>query len=261
MIELPCEGLRVFVSATPAEAERAVAREITELLTRAPEAVLGLATGSSPTGVYQELARLVASRRLSFARASSFNLDEYLDLDADHPQSFRRWMREHLFERIDLPRKRARFPVQDARGDSSAAACARFEGELLAAGGVDLQLLGIGRNGHVGFNEPGSARSTRTREVELHPWTREDAARAFGALELVPTRALSMGVETILDARAIRVLAFGERKAEIVRAALEGPIGPECPATYLRGHRDVRVHLDLASAGLLASARAVGLDA
>lgn len=261
MIELPAEGVRVFVSATRVEAERAVAREITELLARAPEAVLGLATGTSPIGVYQELARLVASRRLSFTRASSFNLDEYVGLDADHPQSFRRWMREHLFERIDLQRERARFPAPRALDEPNEAACARFEAELRAAGGVDLQLLGIGRNGHIGFNEPGSAPTTRTREVELHPWTRDDAASAFGGLEHVPVRALSMGVATILDARAIRVLAFGERKAEIVRAALEGPIGPECPASFLRGHRDVRVHLDLASAGLLASARAVGLDA
>lgn len=261
MIELPAEGLRVFVSATRAEGEHAVALEIAELLARTPESVLGLATGTSPIGVYRELARLVAARKLSFARASSFNLDEYLELEADHPQSFRRWMREHLFERIDLPSERARFPASNTPGEPHDAACARFEASLRAAGGIDLQLLGIGRNGHIGFNEPGSARATRTREVELHPWTREDAAAAFGGLEHVPARALSMGVATILDARAIRVLAFGERKAEIVRKALEGPIGPECPASFLRGHRDVRVHLDLASAGLLASARAVGLDA
>jgi glucosamine-6-phosphate deaminase len=204
--------------------------------------VLGLPTGNTPIGVYRELVRLHGERRISFATATTFNLDEYLGLGRDHPHSFRRWMTNRFFAHVDLPPERAHLP-ELAPSDPHAEA-ARYESAIRAAGGLDLMLLGIGRNGHVGFNEPGSTRDSRTRVVDLHAETREDAAITFGGLEHVPKRAITMGVATILDARAVRVLAFGAGKAGILRRTLHDPIGPAVPATYLREHADVRIYAD-----------------
>ena len=225
-----------------AEAERAVALEIAELVGARPEAVLGLATGTTPVGVYRDLRALVASGELDLSRAHTFNLDEYLGLERGDPRSFRARMDAELFDaariaRADLP-DCACAPADEARE------AARYERAIAAAGGIDLQILGIGRNGHVGFNEPGSARSTRTRAVELAPETRADAAAAFGGLERVPRRAITIGIATILDARRLRVLAFGAAKSAIVARALRGPIGPEVPASFLREHDDVVFWLD-----------------
>jgi glucosamine-6-phosphate deaminase len=167
----------------------------------------------------------------------------------DHACSFRRWTRENVLRHIDLPAARARFPDGEAR--DRAAAARALEDEIRAAGGIDLQILGVGRNGHIGFNEPGSARDSRTREVELHAWTREDAARSFGALVRVPLRAVTLGVATILEARRIRVLAFGVHKAAIVRETLRAPQGAGVPSTWLRGHPDARLYLDAEAASLL----------
>lgn len=247
MLELAGHSLPTFVFDDRAELARVLADEIARLAERPSATVLGLATGSTPVDTYREFARRRRDGSLSFARTTTFNLDEFVGLDAAHPQSFRRWIREHLFEHVDFAR--SSFPDVEAR-DLDAAGRA-YEDAIRGAGGIDLQVLGIGRNGHVGFNEPGSPRDSRTRVVDLHPWTREDAARAFGALESVPLRAVTMGVATILDARRVRVLALGAKKAAIVRATLVEPQGDALPSTWLRDHADVRLYLDREAASAL----------
>jgi glucosamine-6-phosphate deaminase len=240
--------MRIEVHGSRAEAARALAREIAALLRERPDAVLGLPTGATPVELYRELVRLHREEGLSFARARTFNLDEYLGLSEGDPRSFRAWMQAQLFGRVDLRPENAHVPRCAAAGPGEAR---RYAAELAAAGGIDLQVLGVGRNGHIGFNEPGSARDSRTREVELAAETRAAAAAACGGLERVPERALTLGVAEILEARAIRVLAFGKGKCEVVRRLCEGPIGPELPASFLRGHRDVQLFLDAeANAGL-----------
>ena len=230
------------------EACRALAREIAELVRAKPAAVLGFPTGESPVPLYRELVRLHREEGLSFARARCFNLDEYVGLPAGDPHTFRAWMQRQLFDEVDFVPGNTRLP----RGDGDAELEARrYAAALAEAGGIDLQLVGIGRNGHIGFNEPGSARDSRTRVVELAPETRAHAAAAFGGLERVPERAITLGVADILDARAVRVLAFGAGKAGVVRRTLEGHIGPDCPASFLRGHRDLRLVLDEQAAGEL----------
>jgi glucosamine-6-phosphate deaminase len=211
--------------------------------------VLGLPTGNTPVPLYRELARLHREERLSFARARTFNLDEYLDLAPGDPRSFRAWMQEQFFAHVDLAP--ANVHVPRAAGDGAAEA-QRYAAEIDAAGGIDLQLLGIGRNGHVGFNEPGSAREARARVVELASETRADAAALFGGLARVPRRAITLGIAEILAARAIRVLAFGKGKAAIVKRMLEGEVGPDCPASFLRGHAGLSILLDADAASALA---------
>jgi glucosamine-6-phosphate deaminase len=249
MHERPGLPVPTFVLDERADLARVVADEIEALVRRPPGAVLGLATGSTPLDVYRELARRHRESGLSFARATTFSLDEFLDLEAAHPQSFRRWMREHLFEHVDLDPARAHFPDVDAT--DIAAACAAYELSLREVGGIDLQVLGIGRNGHLAFNEPGSVRDSRTRAVELHAWTRADAAEKFGGLEHVPRRAVTMGLATIFDARRLRVIALGSKKAAIVRETLRARASADLPSTWLREHADVRLYLDREAAALL----------
>jgi glucosamine-6-phosphate deaminase len=237
------------------QAEQELAREIADLVRGRRRLVLGLATGDTPSGVYRELARMRRDEALDFGRVVTFNLDEFLGLPADHPRAFERWTEERVFEPLGIPRENRHVPGVDAAQATIPERCAAYELAIREAGGIDLLLLGIGRNGHVAFNEPGSSREARTREVELHPWTREDAATAFGGLASVPERAVTMGVATILAAKRLRVLAFGARKASIVRRAFEGPVGPEVPASFLRGHRDLRVWLDREAAAELGTGR------
>jgi len=198
--------------------------------------------------LYRELVRLHREEGLSFARARSFNLDEYLGLEPNDPCSFRAWMQAHFFAEVDFAPQNVHIP--NGAGEVQLALQGYAEA-LKRAGGIDLQLLGVGRNGHIGFNEPGSTRDSRVRVVQLASQTRAAAAAAFGGLAHVPERAITLGVGEILEARAIRVLAFGQEKAEIVRRMLEGAVGPDCPASFLRGHADVRILLDARAAGLL----------
>lgn len=239
----------VRVVADRREGECVVADELEALLRAKPTAVLGLATGGTMTGLYAELATRHAAGRLSFACARGFNLDEYLGLSAHDPRSFAAYMRSALLEQVDFVAGAARVPRGDA-ADHQAEARA-WERDLVAAGGIDLQLLGIGRNGHIGFNEPGSCRESRTRVLELHTTTREDAAAAFGGLAQVPTHALTMGVATILDARRIVLLAFGRSKAAIVRRMLQSAPGADCPASFLQHHPNTLVVLDREAAAEL----------
>ena len=219
-----------------------------DLLRRKPDAVLGLATGSTPLGLYARLAALCRAGALSFARATSFNLDEYVGLPATHDQSYRYFMEHNLFSHVDLPAERTHVP---SGLDVSDAALAGYDAAIEAAGGIDLQLLGLGGNGHIGFNEPGTPFGLGTHVVELTARTRQDNARFFASLDEVPTHAATMGVKTVMHARAILLLAFGSAKAEAVRAALTGPVTEEVPASVLQLHPDVTVFCDEEAAKLL----------
>lgn len=241
-------SLPVRIVVTREEAERAVALEIAELVRTKPRTVLGLATGSTPIGVYRELVRLHREEALDFSRAITFNLDEYLGLVSGHPSSFGRWMRSNFFDAVNVPEVNIHTLDGSLELARARVECERYEQTIADAGGIDLMMLGIGRNGHIGFNEPGAARDTRTRCVELHPWTRADAAHGFGGLEQVPHVAITMGVTTILDSRRLCVMAFGEHKAQIVKRTLEGAIGPDVPSTYLREHSNVCLWLDRSAA-------------
>lgn len=219
-----------------------------DLLRRKPDAVLGLATGSTPLGLYARLAALYRAGELSFRRATSFNLDEYVGLPATHSQSYRYFMEHNLFSHVDLPAERTHVP---SGLDVSDAALAGYDAAIEAAGGIDLQLLGLGGNGHIGFNEPGTPFGLGTHVVELTARTRQDNARFFASLDEVPTHAATMGVKTVMHARAILLLAFGSAKAEAVRAALTGPVTEDVPASVLQLHPDVTVFCDEEAAKLL----------
>ncbi len=214
-------------------------------------AVLGLATGSTPIGVYRELIRLHREEGLSFADVLTFNLDEYYPIDPSSPHSYHRFMWENLFSQIDIPRAAVHIPRGDLPRDEIADHLRRYEDEIRAAGGIDLQLLGIGRTGHIGFNEPGSGAESRTRLVTLDLVTRQDAAADFFGEENVPREALTMGVATILEAREIVILATGEHKAAIVRRALEGEVDHEVAATFLQRHPATVFYIDRPAAAAL----------
>ena len=243
-------GARLPVSlyADSDEASAAVAAEIAALIrTRAAEnktCVLGLATGSSPTRVYEELVRLHREEGLSFQNVVSFNLDEYFPMAPDSLQSYVRFMREYLFDHVDIRPENVHIPDGTVPAEQVAEYCRRYEAQIQEAGGIDLQLLGIGRTGHIGFNEPGSGPASRTRLITLDHVTRTDAASDFYGEENVPRRALTMGVGSILEARRIVLLAWGEGKAAVVKRMVEGEVTDTVPATYLQRHPAVQVVLD-----------------
>ena len=249
------EHVPLAVYAGSAEASRAVAGEIAALIRRrgaeGRPAVLGLATGSTPLGVYAELVRLHREEGLSFAHVISFNLDEYLPLPPAHPQSYHHFMWTHLFGHIDIRRENVHLPSGTVAAAEVDAHCRRYEEMIAAAGGIDFQLLGIGRTGHIGFNEPGSPRRSRTRQVTLDPVTRRDAAGDFGGEERTPAHALTMGVGTILAARRVVLMAWGEHKAAIVRTAVEEEPTSQVTASFLQEHDDALFVLDRAAAGAL----------
>ena len=224
------------------DAEAAVAlvvRLLANRLRARPDLVLGLATGRTMERVY---ARLVASG-VSFARATTFNLDEYIGLPPDDPNAYRQYMRRHLLDHVDLPPGRAHLP--DGAAPDLKEAARAYERAIATAGGIDVQLLGIGEAGHIGFNEPLSALASRTRDKVLTPTTRAQNAAMFGGdPERVPARALTMGVGTILEARELIVLATGPRKAAVVARAVEGPLTAMVSASALQLHPDCKVVLD-----------------
>ncbi len=209
---------------------------------------LGLATGSSPQGAYAELGRRVRSRRLSLAHCEGFLLDEYVGLPADHPQAYRTVIRRDLVDRVDLDPCRVHGP--DGTAVDLEEEARRYERRVVEAG-VEVQVLGIGRNGHLGFNEPGSPLDSRTRVLTLTERTRADNARFFDSPTDVPTQVLTQGLGTILQAGSLVLIATGQAKATAVAAALTGPVTPECPASVLQRHPRVEVLLDLAAASLL----------
>jgi len=244
---------KVIVHADKATAAKAVAATIRDLITAKAKAgqaaVLGLATGSTPLPLYAELVRLYREEGLSFRNVVSFNLDEYDGLAGDHPQSYRYFMEQNLFRFIDIRRENTHVPA-GISADASRT-CADYEAAILAAGGIDLQVLGIGRTGHIGFNEPPSALDSRTRRVHLDEVTRRDNSIFFGDLSLVPQGALTMGVGTIMDCRQVELLAFGTGKAEIIRQTLRTAPTAACPASWLQSHARCTYHLDPEANALL----------
>lgn len=234
---------RVSICDTIAEAEQEAAGMIRDHLQTNAKQVLGLATGRTMVNVYAKLRQWHSEGALSFSNARSFNLDEYCGVSPDEPASFAHYMRSHLFDHVDMAEENIHFPAEDAPE--------QFDLEIAAEGGIDLQLLGIGGNGHIGFNEPGARREDRTRIVTLAEATREANAADFPAGQTIPVKAVTMGVATILDGRRMVLLATGSGKAEAVWRALRGPVDPQCPASYLQLHDDVTVICDRDAAQFL----------
>jgi len=226
------------------------AADIVETLVKGkPDAVLGLATGSTPVGLYQELARRFGTNGLDFSRVTSFNLDEYVGLASDHDQSYHYFMQDNLFQHINIPSDKAHVP--DGMSEDHEAFCEQYEQAIVDAGGIDLQVLGIGGDGHIAFNEPGSSLGSRTRLKTLTNETVDDNSRFFDSIDDVPRYAITMGVGTILEAGHCVLMANGEKKAEVVALALEGPVSALVTASALQLHRKVTVILDEPAASKL----------
>ncbi len=234
---------------------RTVASRIAEIIRQrnaeGRPAVLGLATGSTPIGIYRELIRMHRDEGLSFAGVVTFNLDEYYPMAPDSIHSYVRYMWENLFEHIDIPRENVHVPAGDVPREEVEAFCASYERQIREAGGIDFQILGIGKTGHIGFNEPGSGVESRTRLIALDTVTRRDASADFFGEDNVPTEAITMGVASILEAREIALVATGEHKAMIVRRSVEGEPDPDVAATYLQNHQNATFYLDPAAAAEL----------
>lgn len=241
--------MEVVVTSNPTELGTIVADAIEQLVTNVPNATLGLATGSSPLTVYAELIRRHQQGRISFRRTTMFLLDEYVGLPADHPETYRMTIRREFTDQIDVPDSSAHGP--DGTATDLLAECQRYEEKITASGGIDLQLLGIGTDGHIGFNEPVSSLASRTRIKTLTPGTRNDNARFFTSPEEVPQHALTQGIGTILEARHLVLVASGATKAEAIAKTVEGPIGAMVPATSLQLHPHATVVVDESAAAML----------
>ncbi len=221
------------------------ARRIIDLVQDRPKAVLGLATGSSPLGVYKELIKSYQSHHVSFEHVTTFNLDEYVGLSSDHPQSYRSFMNRELFNHLNIHLKNTFIPSGDSINIHNEPD--RYNA-LLSNYQIDLQLLGIGTNGHIGFNEPGTPFDLLTHVVTLDSRTRTDNARFFHHLDQVPTQAITMGIQSIMNAKEIVLIATGEKKASAVKAMIRGPIDPMLPASILQNHPNVHIYLNHQSA-------------
>ncbi len=242
--------MRVIIENTAEEVSRRGANFIATVVRRKPDCVLGLATGSTPLGVYRELSRLHREEGLDFSRVTTFNLDEYVGLGPTHPQSYRFFMQSNFFDHVNLEPTKTHVP--DGRALDFSTHCRQYEQRIHDAGGIDLQLLGIGTDGHIAFNEPGSSLGSRTRLKTLTSETVRDNARFFGGEEQVPRLAITMGVGTILESRQCLLLAMGEGKAGAIRSTVEGPVTAQITASALQLHRDVIVIVDQEAAGWLA---------
>lgn len=241
--------MRVIIEPDPGSASRRAARFVAELVRKKPNCVLGLATGSTPLGTYRELIRLHREEGLDFSQVTTFNLDEYVGLGPAHPQSYRAFMQQNLFDHVNLDPSRTFLP--DGRALDFEAHCRQYEQRIKDAGGIDLQILGLGSDGHIAFNEPGSSLGSRTRLKTLAQETIRDNARFFGGEEKVPRLAVTMGVGTILESRRCLLLAFGAHKAIAVRETIEGPVTAQVTASALQFHREVLCLLDEEAARLL----------
>lgn len=229
--------MRVYCAADYYHASRVAANIISAQVIMKPDCVLGLATGSTPIGTYEQLIRWYEKGDLDFAQVHSINLDEYRGLSPENDQSYRYFMNTHLFDKINIDKKNTYVP--NGLEPDSEKACREYDEIIHAHGGVDLQILGLGHNGHIGFNEPGSAFEKETHCVKLSETTRQANARFFASMEEVPTEAYTMGIKSIMQAKKIVVIVSGESKNEIVKKAFCGPITPEVPASVLQLHNDV----------------------
>lgn len=220
----------------------AAAELVASRLKKRPYLVLGLPTGVTPIGLYENLVEVYNKGAADFLEVTTFNLDEYCGLSPEHPESYRAFMERHLFGLINIPFGQTHFPLCDEKS------CMAYEEMITVSGGIDLQILGIGRNGHIGFNEPGSAFDSRSRVVRLTEATTQNNAQFFGSVHAVPKMAATMGIGTIMEAGEILLLASGSGKAEIIKKALKGPVTPEIPASILQRHKKFTVILDQESA-------------
>ena len=235
-----------IIIGTEQEIAQKAAQRYVELLAAKPNAVLGYATGSTPLGLYAELVRLNKAGALDYTNVTTFNLDEYAGLDGTHDQSYRYFMNKNLFEHINIDLNRTHVP-----SGLDIAAAADYDRQIEAAGGIDLQLLGIGNNGHIGFNEPFTPFGSRTHLVDLTESTREANKRFFASIDDVPTQAVTMGVRTVMNARAVILMAIGKGKADIINKTVNGPVTEEVPASVLQLHPDCELYLDHEAASLL----------
>ena len=238
--------MEIVILPTPAEVGRLAARKIGQVIVRRPTAVIGLATGSSPLAIYAELAASVRDGLLDARQVRGVALDEYVGIPADHPESYRSVLTRKVTEPLGLDPRNVFVP--DGRAADIPAACAAYEATIRDLGGVDLQILGIGANGHIGFNEPTSSFASRTRIKTLAPRTRFDNARFFADPDEVPTHCLTQGLGTIMDARELVLVAQGEAKATAIAAAVEGPVTSMCPGSILQFHPQAYVIIDEAAA-------------
>jgi len=246
--------IRVRVYATAAALARALARDIARRLSAQPRLVLGLPTGRTPIPFYQDLVRLHCAQRVDFSRATTFNLDEFLGVSGDDPRSYRAFMARHLFDHVNISRRRVH--VLDGAATDVRRECARYERAIARAGGIDVQILGLGLNGHIGFNEPGRALIARTHRTRLTPATRRANASLFGnRTSAVPREALSMGMATILEARRVVLIATGRSKARCVERMVNGPVTPRLPASFLQLHAHAEVWIDQPAAARLKGVR------
>ena len=218
-----------------------IANDFIEVINKKPNAVLGLATGTSPLGVYANLAKANKEGKVSFKDVTTFNLDEYVGLDGTHNQSYRYFMNENLFNHIDIDKKRTY--VLLGVGDY-VSFMNKYDQMILDAGGIDIQILGIGSDGHIAFNEPGTPLDSLTHETELTEQTIKDNSRLFNDISEVPTRAVTMGLESIMRARKIVLIATGKNKANAIKGLLKGPITPDMPCSILQRHPDVTIYCD-----------------
>ena len=224
------------------EMSKKAAAEVAEVVRKKPNCVIGLATGASPIGLYTELIRMHKEEGLDFSQVKSFNLDEYVGLPPEHDQSYRYFMNKHLFDGLNIDKANTHVPSGTAT--DYAAHCQEYEDAIVAAGGIDVQVLGIGSDGHVGFNEPGDSLCCRTHTVTLTEQTIDDNARLFENRENVPLFACTMGVGTVMDARKCVMVINGKHKAAITAQAFEGPVSCMCTASALQMHNDTAVFLN-----------------
>ncbi|MBR5756008.1 MAG: glucosamine-6-phosphate deaminase [Firmicutes bacterium] len=237
--------MKIYI-ANEKEIAKMAAQRYVQLINNKPNAIIGGATGSTPIPLYKELIRQYKAGNVSFRNVKSFNLDEYVGLDGKHDQSYRYFMNHQLFNHIDIDIANTHVPSGiDTKNPG------RYDEEIKAAGGVDLQLLGIGVDGHIGFNEPGTKFDSITHVVKLEQNTREVNSRFFKSIDEVPTHAVTMGIKTVMNARSIILIATGKSKAEIVKAFIEGPVTTKVPASILQLHPFTEVYLDQDAAALL----------
>ncbi|MBR3392350.1 MAG: glucosamine-6-phosphate deaminase [Firmicutes bacterium] len=239
--------MKIIIDSEKRIAELAAQRYV-KLLNEKPDAILGYATGSTPLGLYAELIRLNKAGAFSYAKATSFNLDEYAGLDGSHDQSYRYFMNHNLFDHVDIRKDHTFVP---SGLDLSPETAAAYDKAIEEAGGIDLQLLGIGNNGHIGFNEPGTPFGSITHLVELTESTRQANSRFFASIDEVPTHAVTMGIRTVMNAKSVILMAIGKAKAPIMKETLQGPVTENVPASVLQLHPDVEFYMDYEAASLL----------
>ncbi len=238
--------MEIIIQPDAGTASVIAAKYMARVLREKPHAVLGLATGGTPVRLYRELIRMHREEGLDFSGITTFNLDEYVGLDPRHPASYNQFMHDNLFDHINIPAERIHIP--NGMTDNIPAHCREYEDKIRAAGGIDLQVLGIGSDGHIGFNEPMSSLASRTRIKTLTEETIADNSRFFGAAAEVPRHVITMGIGTILQSRTCLLLAFGAAKATALAAAVEGPVTAALPASALQHHPEVKVFCDEAAA-------------